>query len=309
MNTIKSFNHRLNQSIISEQLAFSKFRSNVDKRLKTHIVKLNDAKRVCIIGAGNLSDFSLSLFCMNFDEILITDVDIESSKEVVKKIQKKNKCQKNIIFKEVEYTGFNKAKFFTDFSREITRCISFDEIDRYIKTKIKMITEYTFLSDYENYFDLVYVSPIYTQLIYQQLLLECSKLREKGFQENFLKYIEHEMLDEMIDVIKRFNTNIMKLVSKDGTLVVLSDILQLDNQSDYKKSIEEKINDYPKMEEEYRRYSNKYGMGLGDFGLYNLDMQMQIKDSVWLLWPFNKDTSFAVKMKVYEKKILKEVFL
>ena len=45
-------------------------------------------------------------------------------------------------------------------------------------------------------------------MIYNQGLRECSILRENGYPEHLIKYIESILLDEMVEVINRFNNNI-----------------------------------------------------------------------------------------------------
>jgi hypothetical protein len=49
-------------------------------------------------------------------------------------------------------------------------------------------------------------------------------------------------------------------------------------------------------------------MGLGDYGLYNLDEKMEGNLTKWLVWPFREETNLIVKLKIYiKKKNLKEV--
>jgi hypothetical protein len=46
---------------------------------------------------------------------------------------------------------------------------------------------------------------------------------------------------------------------------------------------------------------NSYGIGLGDFGLINLDDKLEVVSSKWVLWPFDEKSSFVVKIQTYKK--------
>jgi len=54
------------------------------------------------------------------------------------------------------------------------------------------------------------------------------------------------------------------------------------------------------MEEIYAGYKRKFGVGLGDFGLLNLDEKNHAYLSRWLLWPFDETNVFVVKLKIYK---------
>ena len=140
-------------------------------------------------------------------------------------------------------------------------------------------------------------------------MMECSLLRESGYPEHLIKYIEQIMLEEMIGVINRFNNNIVRLMSNEARLFVLSDIFEVNVGSDFDLRIMSGIKNKEVMDRIYHSYSETYGMGLGDFGLYNLDEKMEVNLSKWLVWPFREDTNLIVKLNNYIKKenILEEV--
>jgi len=147
------------------------------------------------------------------------------------------------------------------------------------------------------------MSPIYTQLVYNQVLRECSILRESGYPEHMIKYIENIMLDKMVHVIDRFNDNIIKTLNDDGYLLVISDVLQLDKNSNFYLRVKNGIRSHEVMEEIYSAYKEKHGIGIGDYGLLNLDEKLKSYLSRWLIWPFDGSTSFVVKLKIYKKEL------
>lgn len=301
MKFMEIFNRDLNTSLNQEGKDVDAFRLQVDLILKSLVERLNKNQRVIVIGAGKMKDFSATFFVKRFDEIILTDVDLQTVIEAENKLVISEKEKKKISKIRIEYTGFEKNMFFTDFKERIINCRTFDKIDQVLNSKLEGLENYRFLKSYEKSGDLVYVSPIYTQLVYNEILRECSVLRENGYPEHMLKYIENTMLDKMIGIIDVFNDNIIRTVKDDGYLVVLSDVFQLDKKSDFYLRVSNGIRNHAVMEEIYEGYKKKYGLGIGDYGLLNLDEKMKSYLSRWLIWPYDESNSFVIKLKIYKK--------
>ena len=302
MKKIEIFNNELNRSNFSNDSEMKAFKVQVDLLLKNVFEKLDSKQKAVIIGAGKMSDFTLNLFVRFFNEIVITDVDLETVNGELRYMRLPAKQRSKIDLMRVEYTGFEVNKFFEDFKERIVNCHSFEKIEKVIKSKLEGMNRYRFLKAHEGAVDFMYISPIYTQLVYNQLMRECAILRESGYPEHLIKFIEGFMLDEMPNVIDRFNNNIVKAMKKGGEIFVLSDIFQLDKKSGFFRRVKNGIKNHSVMEEIYDGYKAKYGMGLGDFGLFNLDEKMDSYLSRWLIWPYNEESSFVVKLKIYKKK-------
>ena len=300
MNPIKEFNHSLNQSLHIKQQK-NGLKEQVDLLLKSTCKKLRKNENILILGAGKMNDFSMRFLLDSFEHITLSDIDTNTVQKSLDELPIKKKDLKRITIKEVEYTGFGVSEFFDDFKQRIVNARDFDKIDQIINHKLGEIKSYEFLKDEYGKYDLVYVSPIYTQLIYHQVLRECSFLRLSGYPEHLLKYIENIMLEEMISIIDRFNENVIKLINNDGMLFVLSDVFQLDVGSDFEIRVSNGIRSKIVMDEIYEGYKEKYGMGLGDYGLYNLDQLMITDLSRWMIWSFDEKTKFAVKLKIYKR--------
>lgn len=301
MKYMELFNRDLNTSLNQENKEVEAFRLQVDLIVKSLVERINNNQRVIVIGAGKMKDFSATFFVKRFDEVILTDIDMMSVNEAVDKLNINEKEKKKITKIRIEYTGFEKNTFFKDFKERIINCRTFEKIDQVISSKLDGLSDYRFLKDYENSGDLVYVSPIYTQLVYNQLLRECSVLRENGYPEHMLKYIENIMLDKMVNVIDVFNNNVITSLKEDGYLLVISDVFQLDKKSDFYLRVKNGIRSHEVMEEIYDGYKKKHGMGIGDYGLLNLDEKLKSYLSRWLIWPFDETSSFVVKLKIYKK--------
>lgn len=299
MKEMEKFNNDLNNSN-KNSLSSTGYRKQISSILKDAITSLDRRERVCVIGAGKLGDIEVSILSPFFNEVILTDVDVSSIKLGL--IQQSITELKNIQLSRIEYSGFEINHFFTDFQKKMISCKTFEDIERTINLMLSNIEKYRFLKSYDKAIDLLIVSPIYTQLVYNQILIECSKLRELGYQEHLLKFIERYMLDQMPSIIDRFNDNLIKSLHEDGILVVLSDIFEVDQKSDFYKKVVAVKDDFHMIEEIYNEYASTYGMGLGDYGLYNLDSKIKSIQSEWLIWPFDEKRGFIVKLTVYKKK-------
>lgn len=303
MKVIELFNRDLNQSSNSNDKDIEAFRLQIDLILKSLVERIGDNNKAIIIGAGKMKDFSLTFFARRFNEVVLTDVDLQTVNESLNNINLSEAEKKKITKIRVEYTGFEKNLFFQDFKERIINCRTFEKIDQVISSKLVGLENYKFLKDYQNSANLVYVSPIYTQLVYNQVLRECSILRENGYPEHLLKYIENIMLEKMPEIIDRFNDNIINALIDNGYLMVLSDIFQLDINSDFYLRVKNGIRNHEVMEEIYEGYRKKYGVGIGDYGLLNLDDKLKSYLSRWLIWPFDEQRVFVVKLKIYKKEL------
>jgi hypothetical protein len=301
MKKIELFNRELNQSLSINKKQMNNFKQQVDIVIKSVCEGINYCDKAIIIGAGEMNDFSLAFFVREFNKVILTDIDLNTVNEAVKELKFTSKELQKLEKIRIDYTGFEKNRFFTDFKERIIKCHSFEKVDQVIRSKLGGLEEYRFLKGHIEQADFIYVSPIYTQLVYNQVLSECAVLRENGYPEHMIKYIEGIMLDEMVGIIERFNDNLFKTLKPGGELVVLSDIFQVDIGSKFYLEVENGIKSHEVMEEIYKDYKEKYGIGLGDYGLLNLDEKLKSYLSKWLIWPFDNKSEFVVKLKIYKK--------
>ena len=297
MNLMTLFNHNLNQSIDKNKESVS-YVKEITFLLNVLLGKSKKMSNACIIGAGRMNDFSVPFFIQNFDSITLSDIDYKSMENKLNKLSITKKNLEKIKLKEQEYTGLEEQQFFNLFGK-IDKSTNVEEIETLLNNAFRQVENYQF--DNETY-DLVYVCPIYTQLVYNQVLRQCAILRTKGYREEVLKFIEGYTLDEMVGVIERFNRQLMNMVNHDGYLVVLSDIFELEKGSDFERRVTHSIQNKEIVDSIYTSYQQSYGMGLGDYGLYNLDENMETIHDSWHLWPFSEKKTFLIKMKTYRNK-------
>jgi len=297
MKHIEIFNSNLNQDTSKRYERWIDYRTKIDDFLSPILADSTLTKdQALIIGCGNLDDLNLQTISKLFNQVTLTDVDLESVKEGIKR---QGILKENLELIRVELSGFEDAHFFDTFVQVIMESQNQDQIQAYIDEKMKIIYTFQFLKDKS--YDLILVSPIYTQLIYHQILNITQTLRELGHDSNTLEWIESYMLDLMPNIIEQINRNIMNILSPKGRLVAISDIFQSQNGTEFDQLIKKAIQSKKETDKVYQYYQEKYGYGLGDFGLYDLDDTMKVINYRWLIWPFDQDISMIVKIKAYKK--------
>lgn len=300
MKNIEKFNNQLNRRTYQRNYISKDFNEQVELLLKSSFLRLQKKEKIVIIGAGNMSDVSLEFLLRFFNKVILTDVDIVSLEDTVRYMRLPNSLLDRVECRRIEYTGFEQNEFFKDFKERLVNCRDEEKTSKVLDSLLSGLKRYQFLKE-EDDIDFIYVSPIYTQLVYHQIKQECNILLDNGFSKDLVEFISSYMLDEMVNVIDRFNKNLVKKLGKEGVLFVLSDIFQLPVKSGFYRRVKNSIRNYSVMEELYEGYKKKYGMGLGDYGLYNLDEKLQNTLSRWLIWPFDEESSFIVKLKIYTK--------
>ena len=167
MTIIQNFLAQLNQNSLFQKSGQDYFKKQVNLHLKPTILKNQNYRQALIIGAGKMSDFSLSFFVRFFDKVVVTDIDIESCKDYVKSIRLTKEHRQKIVFKRIEYTGFEDANFFSKLDEQVLSFKTRSDVDIFLSEINNQIRHYQFLEDQTGSYDFIYVSPIYTQLIYQ----------------------------------------------------------------------------------------------------------------------------------------------
>jgi len=289
MEEYNGFYNQLNTSQKLEDIykRFSTYREELTEIVIDLISKSFDKKvHVVVFGAGNLMDFDYRQLddLSTCKSIQITDVDNEAMRNGLDYLQL-NKSK-------IEVVNFNYLGDFVDGHLNllinqlnlpyISKKESLDKVEEFFVNILNEFEQYSYLDYIHIKGDVVIVMPIYTQLLYLELI---DKLQNtKGY-----KHIQEYLLQKMIYVIDEFNKKVIKCVRAEGVLILLSDIIEesivADKEPDSRDEIKDKIETYEKT----------YGIGLGSFGLLNCCDYMVPLEEYYLNWEFNETRRFLVK--------------
>jgi hypothetical protein len=294
MKSSTSFYRLLNQSIepIDNQTYIEQTSMLMDAVLRTKSTK----KTILILGAGNMHDMKLDFFLRNFEQVVLTDIDVVSIKEQLKDAQYSSK----IDIREIDYLGLDKSSFIDGLGEELLSTNTVKKLEEIIDRRITKLLSYHFSTNFDQVFDVIYVSPIYTQLLYRQVEQYIGSLSELGLLKEFQEYTLATLLQQMMKVIDHFNQEVYQLLRTDGIMFVASDIFLLQNDT-FSLRVKHSIKSYDVMEEILEDYQKTYGMGLGDYGLYSITKLLKVLRSKWFIWFQSKHQTYAVKFRAFEK--------
>jgi hypothetical protein len=286
----KDFYHQMN--LLTKDTDNSLFVSELNQLIKPYLDSQTNRKNMLVIGAGNLNDFSIGFYLKYYNKMTLSDIDIDG-------MLSKAKEDHRISIKKIDYLGMDQLSFYNSMDMFLN-INEFDEIKNMLNIELSKIKDYHFSDAFDDVFDGVYVSPIYTQLLYRELESKLTLLLAKGLSEDIYDFILKNILQEMPGIIDHFNQEINRLLSDKGIVIVASDILMLTDNA-LSKTIKEAIHNDEKMNQLYLSYRNQYGFGLGDYGLYSLSQSLiQLKEK-WILWHQSKYETYAVKVVIYKR--------
>ncbi len=294
MNENEMFYHAVNMSVTyaDNQKYIKQTSLLIDDVLK----KKSLTNHLLILGAGNMNDLSLDFFLRKFERVTLTDIDVNSMEQHMKNNHKNPK----ISIKQMDYLGLSQSGFFEDLKDLLLNATSKDEVKSIVTSKIQNMLTYHFSPNFDQGFDVVYISPIYTQLFYRQLESYVSALGQEGFRKELMEESLSVALQEMIHVIDHFNKEVGKLVKTNGVVFIASDIFQLSNDS-FSNQVRLAIESQHDIEKLHQEYQDTYGFGLGDYGLYSANTLLHLLKSKWFIWNQSKHQTYAVKFCAFEK--------
>jgi hypothetical protein len=206
------FYHQLNQS--HKHLNQDDYKKQTTNLMKDTLKHKDIYENLLVIGAGNLSDISIDFLCAKFNKIYLTDIDLDSMKQALGEKQKHPK----IKLIQMDYLGLDEVHFFNAFFDNL-RVKSRKQIEVWIDQKIKQILKHHFSKVFDFKFNAIYISPIYTQLLYREVEHKIDGLVLKGLSLEMKDFILSYLLQKMIDIFHGFNEEIISLLRNEISFI------------------------------------------------------------------------------------------
>ena len=285
---LKTFNSELNKSYSRDQKyeKWTEYREDISEFILDNL-KVGGGT-VLVLGAGNCHDLDLHALLQQDYRLILTDIDGSSMKEGLKR-----QAVEAEIF-EVDYLGLSEINWLDELQKI---CLSGNKIEftQWLTQLTATVEEKHFIWQGDPV-DVTICLPIYTQLLFAQIEGQLRQyfLSDVLREEEYNGYLR-QLLDVMPNIISDFNEGILDLVGKGSQLVVLSDCLEDRPEGSYSQAY--KAGEF---EQAYDHYCQTYGMGLGHYGLYNIEEYYTPSESKWFRWPFANDRVLFVKAIIIE---------
>ncbi len=300
MHSIEDFHRHLNtESTIDRFDRWKIYRDRISLFITDHLKLFNEPPSVYIAGAGKCDDINLSLLTDCTNSIVLSDIDIQSMLEGVHLQQ-----VKSVKIQQVDYLDIDKSNQMGKMERLVSQKHSNFEFTQYLNhiTHLIKMNENDESKDKDNtniLFDVVISMPIYTQLFLPQVNQLLSQACDMGIltREDFV-FRQRAVLDMMPELLDHYNKHLRKKLKENGILIVFSDLIEDKENGDYLEAFR-RGEDFDLIMSEYIK---SYGMGLGNYGLYQLGTECMEMNFQWFEWPFDNNRFILVKGIAFKVK-------
>ncbi len=286
MYTIKDYQQKLNKTIDIEKVLdlWKLYSDDMYKLYEPHLLN----KEVLIVGAGHLTDFPMKKIINKASNISLYDID-KAAMLLGLETQNIDKLEVTCITGDL--TKLDK----TDFFKQVITLLQAKDLEG-IKRFFAIVSHMNLNLDINQKFDLLIISPFYTQLLLPQYLSYLNEFVENSLFNEYLQ----PLLLLISEFINKINEQLLNCINSNGKVVVMSDHLEfiLDDPNYLKIR---KDNNQLAIDKYYEDYLSKYGHGLGSYGLENLVEKTKLIHKSWHWWPFNEKKVLLVKMGIMEK--------
>lgn len=289
MFTIKEYNQQLNKSYNASE-SYIRWTDYRNRLFQTYGKYLDDISAFMIAGAGFCNDINLKEVAGRVNEVTLLDIDMESMKTGI--MNQKVKEDK-IVMMEEDLTGLDNDHFF----EKVIHMLQADDLNgirRYFSDETILLDDLKLKSRYDG----IMISSIYTQLLLTQYSFLLGQLIK---EDEFTDYLEPFMFF-ISKVIQKVNSALLRHIKENGIIICFSDILEYDNNDIQLMMLGDNIDNPEIISSFVQDYTDKYGHGLGSFGILDMEEQMNLIDYSWHLWPFDENRTMLVKMVIGTKK-------
>lgn len=95
-------------------------------------------------------------------------------------------------------------------------------------------------------------------------------------------------------LIKKYNNLLLSMVSPDGFVTVLTDIVEIQSDEKLLQDINNLLSEKPIDTIELEHYAKKHGLDFANAGRYDLLSKISAKKILWAFWPFDEYKNYLV---------------
>lgn len=283
MFTQKEFNKVINSSYNSKEkyIQWSAYREEISRFSSSSIVANG---RTLIIGAGHLNDLDLTLIGKETKLISFIDIDMDA---VEKGLKQQNIDLNEIKLYEKDISGLDNINFI----RKILLILQADNLEG-LEQYFETITDHPVDLGIGQEFDTILISSLYTQLLlpqFQTIVYQLfDDMKRSSAMECFMNFVPK--------IIRKVNATALQMMGPQSEIIVWSDLLEFRDEDKQLRVLIENIDNNEIIDQYYNDYVNKYGHGIGSYGLEELTEHIRVVDYKWLIWPFDAERRMLVKI-------------
>lgn len=300
---MKNIFRLLNQSIdiYDSYERYSQYRYEITEQLLQICLK-NNYGSVVFFGVGNGLDVNYQELLHHGIHLTLTDIDELSMIRGLEYVGLESKdytlvafdylgnvegCIEGFVSQLLKYDGTQSSSSYKRLDAHEVEKI----VNQFTNDLEQVMKEHKFIEMLGQSYDLVVVLPIYTQLLFVDVI---HRLESKGIETTLIKA---HLLQKMIVIIDSFNRKLLEICQPHGGIYILSDIMEVRNQKGRKAETSDEIM------ANIHQYESEYGVGLGSYGLLNMEEYGLVSDAYGYFWNFDEQRGFYVKGELFKPKV------
>ena len=206
---------------------WSQHRKQVSALFEHAFSKCLTVNQIAIFGAGNCDDLDLEKLAARCQSIHLFDIDLESMEKGVGNLS--SETREKIRLVKLDVTGLDRIHIEAELTRLFVNRVDASEITAYLKMvegKMANLSAEVF-AEYQNQFDVVATSAIYTQLFYNWGLAVLEKHRSY-YHNDAVENIKESLLDVRDRIIMVLQDSLFSSCTEKGFYITWTDALQME---------------------------------------------------------------------------------
>ncbi len=290
---MKSFYGQLNQGREPDRAGrWLSHRQEIKHLINNSLGKRGPKDEVIILGAGNCDDFNLFELAERFHTIVLADIDSDSIQHVVKglapQLQASIKCLDSL-----DFTGLDQIDFYTRFQSLLDNQAPAIRLITFFKEITQEVAQKPVLVHLRKRYAAVISSAVHTQLFYLYAL-SIFAVSAKVYAKNDIKQIVDGIAELRDFLLGQYNDMLFSLVRVDGVVIMWTDIVLLDEQTEFIKEMIYSLSNEVERAQFMLRIMGSYGIESAVLALQDMHDKMAMDGKLlrsWV-WPFNAEKQF-----------------
>ncbi|KYH35296.1 hypothetical protein CLTEP_07000 [Clostridium tepidiprofundi DSM 19306] len=258
---------------------------------------INNERKIIVFGAGRCEDLDFNYLYDNFSEIHLVDID---EKTLISSIEKLPSSIKNKIkvLEGFDFSGLDKFNYYEKLE-ELIEEGKLKKIIKYIRKTAQQINAYDNIGRIKHKYNIAMSTAVYTQLCYiPSLFIIMPKVSD--FTKSEINIIKKELVYLTNIVVKKYNDLLISSVIDGGSVIAISDILELSNNMSnnmpYRNEVISKNQSIRNLAVE-RLLKEGYGLVGGEEGIKDISSKLieQTVESEEWIWNFSSNRKFLTR--------------
>lgn len=252
---------------------------------------INNDRKIIVFGAGRCEDLDFNYLDNNFSEIHLVDIDEKTLRSSIEKLPNSIK-DKIKILKGFDFSGLKKYGYY----KKLKELVEEGKVKKIIKYIRKIAQKIDINIETEKYkYNVVMSTAVYTQLCYiPSLFIIMPKV--SNFTKSEINIIKKELVYLTNIVVKKYNDLLISSVIDGGSVIAISDVLELSNNMPYKNEVISKNHSIRNLAVE-SLLKLGYGLVGGEEGIKDISsklVEQTVQNEEWI-WNFLNNRKFLTR--------------